>query len=133
MKEKFSKGLEEKRIISQQQERKRLDVLEDLKQMGGPFTTADEVTIFLDNNDMTDDAKKRRIKIEVQFTRDSSTTLPKSDPIFRIMVVLPNKKRRDKYAAEYAESLVAYLGKRSDKRSVEYELFSTSLQTCAKM
>ena len=133
MKEKFSKGLEEKRIISQQQERKRLDVLEDLKQMGGPFTNADEVKIFLDDNDMTDDAKKRRIKIEVQFTRDSSTTLPKSDPIFRIMVVLPNKKRRDKYAAEYAESLVAYLGKRSDKRSVEYELFSTSLQTCAKM
>ena len=65
MKEKFSKGLDEKRIISQQQERKRLDVLEDLKQMGGPFTNADEVKIFLDNDDMTDDAKKRRMKLEV--------------------------------------------------------------------
>ena len=108
-------------------------MLEDLKQMSGPFTNADEVKIFLDNNDMTGDVKDRRMKLEVQFARDSSTTLPKSDPIFRIMVVLPNKKRRDKYAAEYAGSLVAYLGKRSDKRSVEYELFSTSLQTCAKM
>ena len=59
MKEKFSKGLDEKRIISQQQERKSLGVFEDLKQMGGPFTNADEVKIFNDNNDMTDDVKKR--------------------------------------------------------------------------
>ena len=133
MKEKFAKGLDEKRIVAHQQERKRLDMLEELKLVGGPFTNADEVQAFLDDDSVKNDTRKKRLKLEIQFARDSSTTLPKSDQIFRIMVVLPNKKRRDKNAAEYAESLIAYLGRRSDKKAIEYELFSTSLQTCARL
>ena len=35
--------------------------------------------------------KAKRMKMEMKFARDSSTTLPKSDPIFRIQVTLPNK------------------------------------------
>ena len=43
--------------------------------------------------------------MELQFARDSSVTLPKSDPLFEIMVILPNKKRRDKTANEFGEAL----------------------------
>ena len=36
--------------------------------------------------------KKIRMKMKLQFARDSSTTLPKADPLFRVMVTLPSKK-----------------------------------------
>ena len=91
MKEKFSKGVDEKRVVAHHQERKRLDMLDGLKEMDGPFTNADEVQTFLDDTKITDELKKKRLKLEMQFARESSMTLPKSDPIFRIMVTLPSK------------------------------------------
>ena len=93
MKEKFSKGVDEKRVVAHQQERKRLDMLDGLKEMDGPFTNADEVQTFLDDTKITDELKKKRLKLEMQFARESSTTLPKSDPIFRIMVTHTTKQK----------------------------------------
>ena len=75
--------------------------------------------------DITGDEKKKRLKSEIRFARDSSTTLPKVDPLFRVQVTLPNKKRRDKTAEEFGEALVAYLGKKSDVINLEYETFKS--------
>ena len=50
MNEKFAKGLDAKQIIAQNQERKRLDLLEGLKKLNGPFTHADDVQSYLDNS-----------------------------------------------------------------------------------
>ena len=69
------------------------------------------------------------MKKEVQFARNSSTTLPRVDPMFKVQVTLENKKRRDKTALEFAEALMAYLGKKADRAVVEYELFSKSLRS----
>ena len=51
-------------------ERKRLD---RLKRLGGPFTDADEVKVYVAGPDITDKEKKVRMKMELQFARDSST------------------------------------------------------------
>ena len=47
--------------------------------------------------------------------------------IFKIQVTLPTKKRREKTADEFAASLMAYLGKKYDQASMEYNMFKHSL------
>lgn len=126
-KEKFAKGAEEKQIVAQAKERKRLNMLDCLKGSGGPFTSAEEVEQFLQQPGPEKD-KQQRMKKELQFARESSTTLPACDPMFRIQVTMPNKRRRDKTAREFGDALVAFLGKKADSAALPYDLFSTSLQ-----
>ena len=57
-------------------ERKSLLMLEDLKQDNGPFTNAEEVQDFMEK-DISESKKQARLKKEVKFARESSTTLPK--------------------------------------------------------
>ena len=82
------------------------------------------------NNEIAENDKRKRMKNEIKFARDSSTSLPKSDPIFRVMVTLPNKKRRDKTPAEFAEALKALLKKRLDvsKEGLSIDTFKNSLK-----
>ena len=68
------------------------------------------------------------MKLELRFARESSTTLPQADQVFRIQVTMPNKKRRDKTVQEFGESLMVYLGKKSDKAVIEYKKFKESLE-----
>ena len=92
MKEKFAKGQDEKRVSGEQNEGKRLKLLESLKKEGGPFTNVDEVKLFLEKvHEIGEKEAKRRLKDEMKFARDTSTNLPKSDAIFRIQVTQPNK------------------------------------------
>ena len=127
MKEKFKAGADIKQINAAVKEKKRLNKLELLKMAGGPFTDAEQVEKFVADTSVPVKMKKQRMKMELQFARDSSTTLPKVDPLFRVQVVMPNKKRRDKTAAEFGEALVAFLGKKSDRVSMDYSVFKDSL------
>ena len=47
LKAKFACGADEKQIQAQLKKRKRLDILEDLNEAGGPFTSSEEVKEFL--------------------------------------------------------------------------------------
>ena len=67
------------------QERKRLLALEKLKESKGPFTNAEEVEEFL-RSDISEKEKQKRMKKELTFARDSSITLPRVDPLFKIQV-----------------------------------------------
>ena len=129
MTEKFSTGADEKLLAAQIGERKRLDLLDELKKAGGPFTDADEVQKFIES-DMDEKLKKSRMKMEIKFARDSSTTLPKVDQLFKIQKTMPNKKRRDKTAQEFGEALMAFLGKKTGKAAIEYDIFKDSLEKC---
>ena len=127
-KERFAEEADITRTVAIQKERKRLDLLEKLKAERGPFTNAEEVQEYMDT-DANPKVKQIRMKKEVQFARDSSTTLPRVDPLFKIQVSMANKKRRDKTALEFAESLMAYMGKKADRKVVEYESFRQSLRS----
>ena len=69
-----------------------------------------------------------RLKLELQFARDSSTTLPKNDPIFKMMITQPNKRRRDKTADEFGESLMIFLGKKTDQEMMDYSVFKSTIE-----
>ena len=109
----------------QAKERKLLDFLEELKEGGGPFTDADRVKEYVDRGGIPEKEKKKRLKKELQFARES---LPSTDPLFRIQVTLPNKKRRDKTTMEFVDSLMSFLGKKAESTAMEYNLFKTSLK-----
>ena len=126
-KEKFEKGADQKQEVAQRMERKRLNMLDTLKSSGGPFTDSQEVEIFLKDNNLDDRAKQKRLKMEIQFARESSTLLPSVDPIFKIMVTQPNGKRRMKTAIEFGDALMSFLGKKSDRTTLEYSKFQDTL------
>ena len=131
MKTKFQSGADQKQEMAQRKERKRLDMLDKLKTLGGPFTDSGEVEKVLADETLNENAKQQRMKLEVQFARESTTLLPKVDPIFRIQITLPSGKRRMKTAQEFGEALMSYLGKRSDRATLEYERFQDSLERLA--
>ena len=113
--QKFKEDAAMKREVALNQERKTLTLLEQLKILEGPFTNAEEVQEYLENSDVDPKVKQATMKKEVKFARDSSTTLPRVDPLFKIQVTMKNKKRRDKTAIEFGEALMAYLGKKADR------------------
>ena len=98
-------------------------MMEKLKVVGGPFTNSDMVMEYMEDREVTEKLKQKRLKLELQFARESSTSLPHVDPLFKIQITLPSKKRREKTAQEFADSLVTYLGKKSDKATMEYNMF----------
>ena len=88
-----------------------MDLLHKLKAEGGSFTCAEEVKYHMLSK-VSALNKRKRVKLEIQFARDSSTHLPKNDPLFRIQLGLPNKKRRDKTPQKLAVALQAILGRK---------------------
>ena len=128
VKERFASDAEKKQQAALGQERKRLVMLEELKSCSGPFTSSEEVENYLADGTLTDKDKQQRMKKELRFARESSTTLPKVDPIFRVQVSLAGNKRRDKSSAEFGSSLMAYLGKKADRNLSEYLTFKKSLR-----
>ena len=92
------------------------------------FTDSEMVREYIEDKNIPDKVKQGRLKLEVQFARESSTTLPSVDPIFKIQVTLPTKKRREKTAEEFAISLMAYLCRKSDRAFMEYTMFKDSLE-----
>ena len=99
-------------------------MLDTLKSRCGPFTDSGEV-----EKSLKDNVKQQRMKLEVQFARESTTLLPKVNPIFRIQIPLPSGKRRMKTAQEFGDALMSYLGKRSDRATLER--FRESLERLA--
>ena len=129
--EKFKEDADKKQETALGQERKRILLLESLKLSNGPFTNAEEVEEYL-KLDIPEKEKQTWMKKEVQFARESSTTLPRVDPLFKIQVTLPTKKRRDKTANEFGESLMCYLGRKADRAVMEYQTFQATLREISK-
>ena len=84
---------------------------------------------YLDNDNVDEKKVIKRMKIELQHARDSSTLLPKNDLLFRVQITVPETgKRRQKSLKEFCEALRTLLGRRSNRSSIEYSSFKTNLQ-----
>ena len=117
-----------KQQVAISQERNRIQMLEQLKEVNGPFTNAEDVEAYI-NCDAPEKSKQSRMKLEVKFARESSTTLPRVDPLFRIQVGRGlSGRRREKTAQEFAEALAVFLGRKSDRTFSDYAAFSHSLR-----
>ena len=68
------------------------------------------------------------MKKEVQYARDTSTLLPKVDPLFKIRKIEPNGKSRDKTAAEFGAAMKVFLGKKMDRKNLDYDIFQQCLE-----
>ena len=89
------------RSMAKQKEDRRLDILDFLKSKGGPFTDEREVEEYLAKEDEPEKEKVKRMKMELQFARDSTTLLPRADSIFRVQITVPEtRKRRQKTPKE---------------------------------
>ena len=91
-----------------------------------------EVADNLALDSLDEKEKVQRMKLELQFARDSSTLLPKTDPIFRVQVTIPETgKRRQKTPVEFGAALKVLPGKRSNRAVVEYGKFQDALEKIA--
>ena len=106
-------------------------MLDTLKSCGGPFTDSEKVEKFLNDKTMDNNAKQKRMKLEVQFARESTTLLTRVDPLFQIKITLPTGKRRMKTAFEFGNALMSYLGRKKDRTTLEYDKFQQSLDRLA--
>ena len=135
MKERIKAKIETKQAVALSKEEKRLDLLETLKNSGGPFTNSQQIDEYLsaakvrESSATKETLKKKilkdtqsRLKCELRFARESSTTPPHAD-IFKIQVSIPGKKRRDKTAEEFGVALKALYGKRAGKGTLSLETF----------
>ena len=106
-----------------------LQQLKFLKENGGPFISCLEIAEYLTNDEIPKELKKKRMKMEVQYSRDSSLTLPRTNPVFRIRKRI-NKggKMQDLTPEEFGENfkmLITKLVSSLDKKiSIESFLYA---------
>ena len=70
-----------------------MNILESLKGDGGPFTSSEQIDEYLKcKKDVK--TKSNQLHNEVVYARDTSSSLPKSNPVFRIFTT-ENKKKKN--------------------------------------
>ena len=68
------------------------------------------------------------MKIKIQYAQNSTTLLPKVDPLFRIRNTLLSGRQIDKTSSEFGECLMVLLGRRGDRQEFDYSRFQRSLE-----
>ena len=92
---------------SQQFEKKRLNLLNDCKSHGGPFSSPSDVESYVSKcrqEKVPESVIKKALKAEVVYARETLTKRPKTDDVFRIRDRTTNK---DLTSNQYQENLVA--------------------------
>ena len=77
-------GLDKKEAASLSTEKRKMGDLQKLKLCGGPFTTPEEVDAVVDDEALSQTEKVDRLYTEVRYARDTTLSLPKNSPIFRL-------------------------------------------------
>ena len=102
--------------------------MQKLKEQRGPFTSAEEMDAYLSDLDENNKKEEQKMmKLEISYARDTSTLLPKVDPLFKIRKVDLKGKQRDKTATEFGEALAVLLGRKADRRAMDYSTFRDCL------
>ena len=78
------KGMDAKEISNISVDKQRNADLNKLTEVGGPITTPEQVTQFMDRSDVDEKTKNTRLYLEVRFAKNLSLSLPKSSHIFRL-------------------------------------------------
>ena len=91
-------------------EEARIKTLSILRAAGGPFVTSAEVLEYTADGTANQLEKQKRLANEVKYHRETSRSLPHSHPLFRMMAVCSQKKKRSKMSVHELEgNLVKYL------------------------
>ena len=108
-------------------ENRKLDTLEKLKQKGGPFTSSEQVDVYLKGNSDENKVNVSRMRGEVTYARDTSVSLPKSSILFKIFKTIEGK-RSLMTAEEFGENLKLLLGKKDQRTSITLDDFRNTMK-----
>ena len=114
-------GLSSKEAQNRTVDQRRNADLVKLKQLGGPFSSSEEVRLFASSS-IDEDKKVARLYLEVRYARDSCVSFPKNSDIFRL-----KKGYKNLDSKSYAENLMVFLDKVSFRNSVEMSDFCVAL------
>ena len=90
-----------------------LKQIEELKKEGGPFTNSQEIDGYLENKTISEKLKRKRMKTEVMYARDTSLYVPKSNPVFRIRTMkIQGQKTRQLTPREFGDNLKILMDKK---------------------
>ena len=109
-----------------QVENRKLNILDKLKKQGGPFTSDEQIQTYLDNSKDPSKVKLNRMKDEVTYARDTCSSLPKSNPIFKIYNT-QGRKRTMLTPEEFGNNLKILLGKTQQRHTVTLDDFREAL------
>ena len=107
-------------------ENRKLNILDKLKSQGGPFTSAEQIQEYLVNTKNPSKVKLNRMKDEVTYARDTCSSLPKSNPIFRIFNT-HGRKRTMLTPEEFGNNLKILFGKTQQRHTVTLDDFREAL------
>ena len=119
-------GLTSKEAQRLHVEVRKLNILEQLRNEGGPFTSTEEVDEYLQNADIAVDTKAKRMRKEVTYARDSCVSLPKTHKMFKIFDT-SFKPRRLLTPQQFGENLKILLGKRAGRTYVTIQEFRDAI------
>ena len=108
-------GMTKKQAQILQTESFKNKTLRILKDLGGPFTCAEEVDSFY-NSDAPEAKKLQRFKNEVKYFRDTCLLFDKNNSLFRLMNTV-GKNRKQKSCEEFAQNLKLLFGKTQSQES----------------
>jgi len=121
-------GLSNKEARNLRIENRKLNILEKLKEKGGPFTSEEEVDYYLATTKNSNKEKTQRMRDEVTYARDTSLSLPKASPVFRIFNT-SGKKRIMLTPEEFGCNLKKLLGKKKERSIITLTDFQKALNS----
>lgn len=123
-------GLSMKEANALRVENRKLNILERLKIVGGPFTSAEQIDEYLSKSETAADQKQRvkikRMRDEVTYARDTSLSLPRANVVFKIFKT-ESGKRKMLTAEEFGQNLKVLLGKTTDRTCISMDDFRSAL------
>ena len=125
-KELQSIGLNKKEANLLQVENRKLNILDKLKKQGGPFTSSKDVQTYLGSTQDLPKMKLNRMKDEVTYARDTCSSLPRANPIFRIFKT-EGRKRTLLTPEEYGKNLQILFGKTQQRSTITLDDFREAL------
>lgn len=127
-KELMKKGLEEKEIANINIDQQRNSDLQKLIELKGPFTSAEEVQVYMAREDVSEVEKGKRLYLEVRHAKNSSISFPKVSEIFRLKKAYKNLSNE-----VYANNLMVYLKRISSCVEVDMSDFKEALKNPEKV
>ena len=107
-------------------EKRKLANLDSIRAQGGPFSSAEEIDNYLLTTDDNLKTKTNLMRDKVTYARDTSSSLPKNSPVFRI-ITTEGGKRKLPTPEQFAQNLKLLLGKRNQRNNIKLADFQRVL------
>lgn len=118
------RGLEVKQAANVTVDKRRNRDLQELKEQGGPLTNTEDVDAYLNNSEIRDELKNKRLYLEIRYARDISLSIPKTSDIFKL-----KKNYKNLPTETYGTNLKVYLNNVTCKTSVTFTDFLSAVQS----